>query len=143
MALYTETQEMSPLWPEPIEHVYQLLGGGDASASAPKLPHLGLSDILFMVLIMSLPRERRPWGIATWMATTFMLSRTGLYDLTERVQERLLQPPPRVRSLPAPDKLSEQRLQRTVLTAAFPGKMAIRQGFGGGLWPVSQRGMDQ
>ena len=66
MALYTETQEMSPLWPEPIEHVYQLLGGGDASAIAPKLPHLGLSDILFMVLIMSLPRERRPWGIATW-----------------------------------------------------------------------------
>jgi hypothetical protein len=126
MALYTETQEMSPLWPEPIEHVYQLLGGGDASAIAPKLPHLGLSDILFMVMIMSLPRERRPWGIATWMATTFMLSRTGLYDLTGRVQERLLQPPVKVRSLPAPDKLSEQRLQRTVLTAAFPGKMAIR-----------------
>jgi hypothetical protein len=130
MALYTETQEMSPLWPEPIEHVYQLLGGRDASAIAPKLPHLGLSDILFMVLIMSMPRERRPWGIATWMATTFMLSRTGLYDLTERVQERLLQPPPKVRSLPVPEgegmMLSERRLQRTVLTAAFPGKMAIR-----------------
>lgn len=130
MALYTETQELSPLWPEPIEHVYQLLGGGKASAIAPKLPHLGLADILFMALVMSLPRERRPWGIATWMATTFMLSRTGLYDLTERVQERLLQPPPQVRSLPAPDRggveLSERRLQRTVLTAAFPGKMAIR-----------------
>jgi hypothetical protein len=129
LTLYTETQEMSPLWPEPIEHIYQLLGGGDASGIAPKLPHLGLSDILFMVLIMSLPRERRPWGIATWMATTFMLSRTGLYDLTERVQERLLQPPARVRGLLASDEESawlENRLQRTVLTAAFPGKMAIR-----------------
>ena len=131
MALYTQTNEMSPLWPEPIEDVYQLLGGGDASAIAPKLPHLGLADIMFMTLIMSLPRERRPWGIATWMAATFMLSRTGLYDLTARVQERLLPPPPKVRSLPAPSRedmieLTENRLRRTVLTAAFPGKMAIR-----------------
>ena len=131
MALYTQTQEMSPLWPEPIEGVYQLLGGGDASSIAPKLPHLGLADIMFMVLIMSLPRERRPWGIATWMAATFMLSRTGLYDLTARVQERLLPPPPKVRSLPTPSRedmieLTENRLRRTVLTTAFPGKMAIR-----------------
>ena len=131
MTLYTQTNEMSPLWPEPIEDVYQLLGGGDASAIAPKLPHLGLADIMFMALIMSLPRERRPWGIATWMAATFMLSRTGLYDLTARVQERLLPPPPKVRSLPAPSRedmieLTENRLRRTVLTAAFPGKMAIR-----------------
>lgn len=132
MVLYTETQEMSPLWPAPIEHVYQLLGGGDASAIAPKLPHLGQADILFMSLIMSLPRERRPWGIVTWMADMFMLSRRGLYDLTERVQERLLLPPEKVRSLPVPDReeekgvLSENQLRRTVLTAAFPGKIAIR-----------------
>jgi len=132
MVLYTETQEMSPLWPAPIEYVYQLLGGGDASAIAPKLPHLGLADVMFMSLIMSLPRERRPWGIVTWMADMFMLSRRGLYDLTERVQERLLLPPEKVRSLPAPGReeervvLLENQLQRTVLTAAFPGKMAIR-----------------
>ena len=41
MHLYTETQAMSHSWPAPIEHMYQLLGGGDASAIAPKLPHLG------------------------------------------------------------------------------------------------------
>jgi len=132
MVLYTETQEMSPLWPAPIEHVYPLLGGGDASASAPKLPHRGQADILFMSLIMSLPRERRPWGIVTWMADMFMLSRRGLYDLSERVQERLLLPPEKVRSLPAPGReeekgvLLENQLRRTVLTAAFPGKIAIR-----------------
>lgn len=132
MVLYTKTQELSPLWPAPIEHVYQLLGGGDASAIAPKLPHLGQADILFMAMIMSLPRERRPWGIVTWMADMFMVSRQGLYDLTARVQERLSLSPEKVRSLSAPDReeekgvLSENQLRRTVLTAAFPGKMAIR-----------------
>jgi len=130
MTVYTETPTSAHLWPAPIERVYQLLGGGDASALAPKLSHLGLADILFMTLIMLLPRGRRPWGIVTWMSLTFMLSRQGLYDLSDRVQERLLRPPAEVRQLPEPNPdqvtLTETRLRRTVLTAAFPGKMALR-----------------
>ena len=80
MTLYQETTKMWPWWPEPIESFYQLLGKGQATELAPKLPHLSLADILFMTAVMSL--TQRPWGIVTWMAEAFGLSRQGLYDLT-------------------------------------------------------------
>ncbi len=83
MTLYQPT---SVTWPEPFESTWQLLGGTYAHDLAPKLPHSGLNDILFMTTIMSLPREQRPWGIATWMTDVFLLSRTALYELTKRVQ---------------------------------------------------------
>lgn len=57
MALYPQTTKNEVCWPEPIEGMYQLLGGGEASELAPKLPHLGLADILFMTLVMCLPRN--------------------------------------------------------------------------------------
>ena len=60
MALYPQTTTNLALWPEPIEIGYQLLGGGDGSALAPKLNHLGIADLLFMSSIMLLPRDRRP-----------------------------------------------------------------------------------
>jgi hypothetical protein len=119
------------LWPEPIEIGYQLLGGGDGSALAPKLNHLGIADLLFMSSIMLAPRDRRPWGIATWLADVFDISRPTLYSLPKRVMERLLAAPPTA----LPDKqvkavhqieVNATRLERTVLTAAFPGKMALR-----------------
>lgn len=102
MTLYQPT---SVTWPEPFESTWQLLGGTCTHDLAPKLPHLGLTDILFMTTLMSLPREQRPWGIATWMSDVFLLSRTALYELTKRVQQRLS---------PTTDPLS------------LPGKMAIR-----------------
>ena len=54
MALYEQEVENEICWPAPLEGMYQLLGGGAASGVAPKLPHLGLADVLFMTLVMSL-----------------------------------------------------------------------------------------
>jgi len=126
------SEEETSLWPMPIEGSYQLLGGGPATSLAPKLTHLGLSDILFMTLIMSLPREHRPWGIVTWMSGVFLLSRPALYDLTERVQNRLLDPESEeVRSLPERERVGElvvsrERIVRTALSATFPGNVSLR-----------------
>lgn len=129
MTLYLQNQPTSVTWPEPIEATWQLLGGTYDHDLAPKLPHLGLSDILFMTTIMSLPRQQRPWGIATWMSQVFALSRPALYALTDRVEQRLSSATEPL-SLPAPENempiLTPTRLARTVLTASLPGKMAIR-----------------
>ncbi len=132
MRLYTQEVENEIFWPEPLETMYQLLDSGEASELAPKLPHLGLAEILFMTLVMCLPKAQRPWGIVTWMAGVFLLSRPSLYALTARIRARLLAPVVQgVGSLPAAvpeieSALSPARLARTVLTAAFPGKMALR-----------------
>lgn len=131
MTLYLQKQQTSVTWPEPFEATWQLLGGEPAHDLAPKLPHLGLSDILFMSTIMSLPRSQRPWGIVTWMADVFMLSRTALYELTSRVEQRL-SPFIEPLALPTPEQpaatvaITPTRLARTVLSASLPGKMAIR-----------------
>jgi len=131
MTLYLQNQQTSVTWVEPFETTWQYLGGTDDHELAPKLPHLGLADILFMTTVMSLPRQHRPWGIVTWMADVFLLSRTALYELTERVQQRLLSSG-QLLVPPAPEKgvatvtLTPDRLARTVLTASLPGKMAIR-----------------
>jgi hypothetical protein len=131
MTLYPQVVANEASWPQPIEMVYQLLGGGDASTIAPKLPHLGMADILFMGSIMVLPRERRPWGIVTWLSEVFQLSRPALYSLSNRVVSRLSQES--VLALAdgqaVTDRLldvTDARLKRTVLTAAFPGKIALR-----------------
>ncbi len=131
MALYLQNQQTSVTWPEPFESTWQLLGGRYGHDLAPKLPHLGLADILFMTTLMSLPRQQRPWGIVTWMAEVFALSRPGLYALTERVQQRLTATADHL-ALPRaePERLTiaitATRRARMVLTASLPGKMAIR-----------------
>ena len=89
MTLYLQNPQTSVTWPEPFESTWQLLGGSHAHNVTPKLPRLGLADILFMATIMSVPRQQRPWGIVTWMSQMFVLSRPALYDLTKRVQQRL------------------------------------------------------
>jgi hypothetical protein len=58
MTLYLEKQAVGN-WPEPLETTWQVLGGQRAGQLAPKLPHLGLADILFMTTVMSLPRTDR------------------------------------------------------------------------------------
>jgi hypothetical protein len=131
MTLYLQNQQTTVTWPEPLESTWQLLGGACACELAPKLPHLGLADILFMTTIMSLPRHQRPWGIATWMSHVFVLSRPSLYALAKRVKQRLL-PEEEPLALPAPEKQSPTievtpvRVARTVLMASLPGKTAIR-----------------
>lgn len=131
MTLYLQNQQTGVTWPEPFESTWQVLGGELKHDLAPKLPHLGLSDILFMTTIMSLPQGQRPWGIVTWMAEVFRLSRTALYELTDRVEARLSGKAEPVAVLePKQEALRVEvtptRLARTVLTASLPGKMAIR-----------------
>ena len=112
----------SAYWPEPIEGFYQATGGqGYGTPLAPRAPHLSLSDIMFMTGVMSSPQ--RPWGIVTWMAEMFGVSRQTVYDLTERVRQQFSLSPITAPVIPSDEG---RRLQRTVLTAAFPGKMAIR-----------------
>jgi hypothetical protein len=131
MTLYLQDQQTSVTWPEPLEATWQLLGGECACDLTPKLPHLGLADILFMTTIMNLPRQQRPWGIVTWMSEVFVLSRPALYALAERVKQRLL-PEAESLALSAPEKKSNPievtsvRVARTVLTTSLPGKTAIR-----------------
>ena len=131
MTLYLQNQQTSVTWPEPLESTWQLLGGDYDSGLAPKLPHLGLADILFMTTIMNLPRSRRPWGMVTWMSDVFLLSRPALYALAERVRKRLL-PETKLPALLEPKKqsptieITTERVARTVLTTSLPGKTAIR-----------------
>jgi hypothetical protein len=129
MTLY-EDKPVVGNWPEPIESTWQLLGGDKASDLAPKLPHLGLSDILFLSTVLSIDRTERPWGIVTWLSEVFAVSRPGLYALAKRVLARLqpeAQPLTLSGSGTAPTvEVTPTRLARTVLTATCPGKMAIR-----------------
>ncbi len=131
MILYPQNPQTSVTWPDPFESTWHLLGGQCSHDLTPKLPHLGIADILFMTTIMSLPRQQRPWGIATWMSQVFVLSRPALYALTERVRQRL-SPPTDPFALPAPEKqastvtITPTRIARTILTTSLPGKMAIR-----------------
>lgn len=127
MTLYLDQPTVGN-WPEPLESTWQLLGGDKASDLAPKLPHLGLSDILFLSTVLSMPRPERPWGIVTWLSEVFAVSRPGLYALAQRVLARL-QPEaqPLLSGADAPTvEVTPTRLARTVLTASCPGKMTIR-----------------
>ncbi len=129
MSFYLETRRNdSYLWPEPLESMSQLLGGGESMGLAPKMPHLTMPDVLFIALVMALPKGSRPWGIVTWMAVMFRMSRPSVYALSHRTHARLLAPEfQEERLLPSTTvTLSKEQLKRIVLTAAFPGKVALR-----------------
>ena len=129
MSFYLETRRNdSYLWPEPLESMSQWLAGGESMGLAPKMSHLTLPDVLFISLVMAQSKESRPWGIVTWMAAMFRMSRPSVYALSRRVHARLLAPEIREeRLLPSTTAtLSREQLERLVLTAAFPGKMALR-----------------
>ena len=146
MTLYPQTASATVLWPEPMESMWQCLSSGISTPLAPKLPHLSLADVLFISAVMALPGHRRPWGAVTWLADVFRLSRVSVYALRDRVQERLLATTPSVAllpALPAPDRshtgsVTHKRLVRTVLTATFPGNVAIRP-----LQAILQEAFDQ
>lgn len=128
MTLYLDNPVVGN-WPEPLETTWQLLGGDKASDLAPKLPHLGLSEILFLSTVLSIDRSERPWGIVSWLSEVFAVSRPGLYALAKRVLARLqpeAQPLALIGGSTTSVEVTPTRLARTVLTASCPGKMAIR-----------------
>ncbi|MBE2235300.1 MAG: hypothetical protein IAE85_17530, partial [Anaerolinea sp.] len=134
MTLYTQTAPTTVWWPEPMESTWQCLSSGAPTPLAPKLPHLGLADVLFIGAVMAVPRHRRPWGAVTWLADTFGLSRVSIYALRDRLQKRLLATTRPTALLTAQRKcesghsvsVTNNRLARMVLAGTFPGNVSIR-----------------
>lgn len=140
MTVYTKSEATSPFWPLKIEQVYQALPSGPATRLAPKLRHLSEWEALFVGTLPLIPKESRPHGLITWAAQAFAVSRTSVYALGHRIQERVLtsttptQPKPSAlaRSEPGTQEdgtgieVTPERLQRTILAATFPGNVSIR-----------------
>jgi hypothetical protein len=133
MQVYNQYEDTFSSWPKAIEASWQSTGSSPrtdvAGNLAPKLPHLGLSDILLIASLVHMPS--RPHGLITWLANYYQISRVSAYDLAARVNARLL-PPPQPAMLVAPEPtiaaeaVSKARLDRTILATLLPGKAAIR-----------------
>lgn len=81
------------LWAEPIEQVWQILPRGGQSLPGWKRPDLGLSERLFIGAVLNLPKERRRWGIVSWLANVLNVSRPTLYAIGECTRAGLLPKP--------------------------------------------------
>ena len=131
MIVYTEDKETVAGWPEPIEQSWQIIPGKSPRSSiaeelASKMPHLGLADILFQSAVVNVPVG--PYGVITWMADFYWISRVSVYALGERVVQRLTKPTEHF-VLPESTEAKEDnrtRPDRTILTASFPGNVSIR-----------------
>ena len=134
---YQQTAAPSSLWPEPMEMTWQLLGAG-TSLPGSKVPHLSISDQLFVAAIANIPRPSRPWGAITWLSDVFDISRPTVYALGKRVAEglecsldgqsattesKLVTSEMKTMEMIA---VTPNRVARTVLSLAFPGKVALR-----------------
>jgi hypothetical protein len=139
MTVYT-TSALSTrvIWPEPIEQTWQVLPGYGQSLPGWKRGDLGLSERLFIGAVMNLPKERRRWGLITWLAGMLNVSRPTLYSIGEWTRTGLL-PAPVLPMLTA-DKddepassndgkmvtVTSNRIKRMALTLMFPGGVSDR-----------------
>ena len=140
MAVYTENASTAALWPAPLETIFQSLPSGSGTTLAPKLPHLSDWEALCLGSLPLIPRERRPHGVISWSSEMFGVSRPSIYALSRRIQARLLsageaeeaEASDRAPEASMPEQgvawleVTQQRLQRTILTATFPGNVSIR-----------------
>ncbi|MCP4542934.1 MAG: hypothetical protein GY832_37925 [Chloroflexi bacterium] len=139
MELYTQVTTLSNvLWPEPMEMVWQMTAAGP-SVPGSKVSHLTVAEQLFAAAVVNTPRPIRPWGAITWLSNILQISRPTIYDMGKRAA-RGLEPAPvgrpaKAGTVGAPmgasghDKVTTttlNRIARTALTMAFPGKMALR-----------------
>lgn len=128
MSLYIPAIETAGRWPEVMEGSWQGLGTGRGKLLS-QVSHLSLSDELFIGAVAASPRGQRPWGAISWIADVFAISRPTVYALGKRIVERLRSPvpvAPQASSTRAEGDKSDERLNRLVLTCAFPGKVALR-----------------
>ena len=134
MIVYNQYEDTVTRWPEPIEQSWQMLPAVStksprssiAGELASKMPHLGLADILFLAAVVHVPA--RPYGVITWLADFYRISRVSVYKLGERVATRLTKPI-ELLSLSEPvekETVSKARVDRTILTSLFPGNASIR-----------------
>jgi len=140
MTVYTACTSLATVtWPEPIEPVWQMLPSRGACPPGYKRWDLSLSDRLFIGAVVNLPKERRPWGCLTWLATVFATSRTTIYAIGERARHGMTAlPGGRPARLPARAEpvasaphtpvvaVTPQRLARSVLTLLMPGGVSER-----------------
>lgn len=134
MIVYNQYEDTVTRWPEPIEQSWQIMPAMSfrpplAEELASKMPHLGLADILFLSAVVNVPN--RPYGVITWLADFYRISRVSVYELGKRVALRLAQPnKPTVQLLPPPptekEWNSKARVDRTILASLFPGNASIR-----------------
>ena len=131
MLVYNQYAKTDTLWPEPIEQSWQTIPGMSTRSSiaeelASKMPHLGLADIMFLAAVVNVPE--RPYGVITWMADFYQISRVSVYALGERVVTRLMKPAEQLilPELNEKEEVNTTRLDRTILTALFPGNASIR-----------------
>ena len=126
-------------WPEPAESVWNMLDVGGPRVPGSRLSHLTVAGQLFIAAVANIPHPQRPWGSITWLADTFAISRPTVYALGERAKQGLLPNPggrpvimpwleSRKETLPsgATVDVTANRMARTALSMAFPGKMALR-----------------
>ncbi len=125
-------------WPEPIETIWQVLPSNNQNLPGWKRPDLGLSERLFIGAVLNLPRERRRWGIVSWLAGVLDVSRPTLYAIGAWTKAGLLPPPvlPMITAndIEAPAALDSKktimvtpsRMKRTALTLLLPGGVSDR-----------------
>lgn len=122
------------IWPEPIEQVWQNLPCRGQSLPGWKRPDLGLNERLFIGAVLNLPKERRRWGIVSWLANVLNVSRPTLYAIGEWTRAGLLPKPVHpmitVETASLDDKqtisITPNRIKRTALTLALPGGVSER-----------------
>jgi hypothetical protein len=134
MTVYsTSALSASVIWPEPIEPIWQALPNYSQSLSGWKRSDLGLCERLFIGAVLNLPKERRPWGIVSWLAETLRISRPSLYSIGEWTKSGLL-PRPALLMRTAPTHSDEEktvavtsnRVKRTALSLLLPGGVSDR-----------------
>lgn len=131
MMVYKQYENTVAQWPEPIEQSWQMMPSGSfrsklAEELASKMVQLRLADILFLAAVVNVPE--RPYGVITWLANFYGISRVSVYAIGERVALGLIEPLETF-LLPEPEKaegVDKARLDRTILTALFPGNASIR-----------------
>lgn len=134
MTVYTTSAlSASIIWPDPIEPIWQALPNYSQSLSGWKRPDLGLCERLFIGAVLNLPKERRPWGIVSWLAETLRISRPSLYAIGEWTKAGML-PRPVLPMLTAPTHsdaektvaVTSNRVKRTALSLLLPGGVSGR-----------------
>jgi hypothetical protein len=138
MDLYTRASRAPYLWPAPMETVYELVGVGPAVPGS-KVPHLTVSDQLFIAAVANLPRPARPWGAITWLSAVYGITRPTVYALGQRGRQGLAvsaggRPGPEETAWAIPTTspgetwvaVTPNRVARLALSLAFPGKVAVR-----------------
>ncbi len=140
MTDYTTSSALARVtWPEPIEQIWQEFPSYAQSLPGWKRPDIGLSERLFIAAVLNLPKERRHWGIVTWLSDLMNVSRPTLYAIGEWARTRLLprEVPPLITvgcdpadEISNPDKLisvTRNRIKRTALSLLFPEAYRIVQ----------------